>query len=314
MRPTIILFAILSIVLAACSAGSEQPSASPSEAPATPVPTEAEEPTPSESESPEPDPSDGPSEAPADPPQARIPVDSVVATIVDRLTLRRGPGTHAESIGFLALDTIAYVVSGPTEVDGFPWYHVSGMGLPYASGCMTFPRDQPIGCPAFQGWIAGESQAGDPWIAPADAGSCPEPTITAISEMGFTKRLVCWGNEEITFEAFYAKLPDDAGLGGICPGIDEPAGFLYCQHLNDVGLAASAQEARFGVQRLLLSIDPASGLEMPARGQRVRVTGAFDHPAAAGCADIADSELEPAFAAFHCRTEFVPTAVVGLGN
>jgi hypothetical protein len=118
MRPTIILFAILSIVLAACSAGSEQPSASPSEAPATPVPTEAEEPTPSESESPEPDPSDGPSEAPADPPQARIPVDSVVATIVDRLTLRRGPGTHAESIGFLAL-AIAYVVSGPTEVDGF---------------------------------------------------------------------------------------------------------------------------------------------------------------------------------------------------
>jgi hypothetical protein len=53
---------------------------------------------------------------------------------------------------------------------------------------------------------------------------------------------------------------------------------------------------------------------MPARGQRVRVTGAFDHPAAAGCADIAEEDQDPASAAFHCQTQFVPTAVLGLGD
>jgi hypothetical protein len=307
MRPPFVLIAILSLLLAACSAAAEQPSPSPSEAPATPIPTTSEEPTPTASESPAPEPTDEPSDAP----QAGIPPDSVVATTVDRLILRRGPGTDAERIGFLSPDTIAYVVAGPTEADGFPWYHIAGMGLPYGSGCVTPPPDEPIGCPAFQGWVAGESQAGDAWLAPA-ALRCPDPTIGAMSELGFTHRLACWGDEEITFEAFWPELRQDGGPGGTCPQADEPAGFLYCQHTNPNALAATAEEGNAGVPRLFLSIDPASGLEMPARGQMVRVTGAFDHPAAAGCAEIAVDDHDPAAAAFHCRTEFVPTAVVPL--
>ena len=313
MRPPFILFAILSMILAACSAGTEQPSMSPSEVPATPTPTESQEPMPTESESPEPAPTDEPDD-PAEPPQAGIGPDSVIATIVYRLNLRRGPGTGADRIGFLPLDTVAYVVAGPTVVDGVPWYHIAGMGLPYASGCMTLPPDQPIVCPAFQGWVAGESPDGDPWIAAGDAGACPEPTIVNISEMGFTMRLVCWGDEEITFEAYFPRLPEGAGLGGACPEIDEPAGFLYCQHINHNGLSASREEGLAEVPRLFLSIDPASGVEMPARGQFVRVTGAFDHPMAAQCADLAEEDQDPAQVAFHCRLEFVPTAVVALGN
>jgi hypothetical protein len=199
-------------------------------------------------------------------------------------------------------------------VNGVPWFEIAGMGLPYASGCVTAPPDVPIGCPAFHGWVAGESPAGDAWIAQTEPAECPEPTIVTISETGFTRRLVCWGDEEITFEAFFPEIPEDAGLGGICPPIDEPAGFLYCQGINYNGLAANPQEGLGFVQRLLLSIDPASGVEMPERGQWVRVTGAFDHPAAAGCADIAVDDHDPAAAAFHCRTQFVPTAVVPLGQ
>jgi hypothetical protein len=314
MRPAFMVL-ILSLLLAACSAQADPPD-SPSEAPATPTPSTSEEPTPAESESPDPDPSDAPSEEPTEAPQAAIDVDSVVATIVDRLTLRRGAGTDAERIGVLPVETIAYVVSGPTEVDGVRWYEIAGMGLPYASGCATAPADQPIGCPAFHGWVAGESADGDPWIAATEPEACPEATLVNISETGSVRRLVCWGDEEITFDAFWAELPEDAGLGGMCAAIDEPAGFLFCQNINYNALAASPEEGLAGVARLNLSIDPASGVEMPERGQWIRVTGAFDHPLAGECADIAaaDDYEDPAWFALHCRTEFVPTAIVPLGQ
>ena len=319
MRPTFMLL-VLSFLLAACSVAAADPSAVPSDAPATPMPSTSEKPMPSESESPEPEPTDAPDEEPAEEsaeaPLAAIDLDSVVATIVDRLTLRRGAGTDAERIGVLPVETVAYVLSGPVEVDGIPWYEIAGMGLPYASGCVTGPPDVPIGCPSFHGWVAGESAGGDAWIASVEPEACPDPTLEAISETGSVRRLVCWSDDEITFEAFWPELPEDAGLGGMCPPRDEPAGFLYCQNINYNGLAVSPQEGFAGVSRLNLSLDPASGVEMPVRGQWIRVTGGFDHPAAEGCAEIGASEghPDPAWAALHCRTEFVPTAIVPLGQ
>jgi hypothetical protein len=241
-------------------------------------------------------------------------VDTVVATTVEGLSVRHGPGTAAERFGFLELGTVAYVLAGPTEADGLPWYRIAGMGLPYASGCITIPPDQPIICPAFQGWVAGTSATGDPWLAPSDVRDCPEPTLTEISETGFTWRLVCWADEPIAFEGFWPQLPAGAGLGGICPEVNEPAGFLYCQHINYNGLAASPEEGAGFVNRLPLSIDPTTGVEMPERGQWVRVTGTFDHPAAAACADLAAGDEDPDAVVFSCRRQFVPTAVEALGT
>jgi hypothetical protein len=314
MRLTFMIL-IFSFVLAACSAGTGT-TESPSEVPATPMPSTSEEPMPTESESADPAPTDMPSDEPTDAPRALTDIDSVVATIVEGLSLRRGEGTDAERIGLLSLGTVAYVVSGPTEVDGVPWYEIAGMGLPYASGCATAPPDAPISCQSFHGWVAGESADGDPWIAATEPDACPEPTLVNVSETGSVRRLVCWGDDEITFDAFWPELPEDAGLGGMCPPIDELGGFLYCQNINYNALAASPEEGIAGVARLNLSIDPASAVEMPERGQWVRVSGGFDHPAAAGCADIAAGEghPDPAWAALHCRTEFVPTAIVPLGQ
>lgn len=309
-RPFVIIL-VLGAVLAACSGGAEvDPTPSASGTPsASPSPTPSPEPTTTPSDTPSPTPSS--SETPS--PVAIIPADTVVATTVEGLSVRREPGTEAERIGFLSLGTVAFVLAGPAEVDGIPWYRVSGMGLPYASGCPTTPPDQPISCPAFQGWVAGASDAGDPWLAPETSTPCPEPTLTTISETGFTWRLVCWADETIVFEGWWPEIPEDAGLGGRCDQSDEPGGFLYCQNINYNGLSASPQEGF--VNRLALSIDPESGLEMPARGQWLRVTGRFDHPAAEACADLADPEWEDSHGAvFACRRQFVPTSIEPLGS
>ena len=243
---------------------------------------------------------------------AAIRPDMVVATTVEGLSVRLSPGTGGQRIGFLELGTVAYVLEGATEVDGLPWYFVTGMGLPYGSGCITTPPEQPISCPAFQGWVAGANEAGDPWLAPADPGDCPEPTIRGISEAGFTWRLVCWADEPITFDAWWPEIPEGAGLGGMCLSQDEPAGWLFCQNVNYNGLTASPEEGFFG--RLALSIDPASGVTMPPRGQSVRVTGQFDHAAADECAAYAGPDQDPVAAVFTCRLQFVPTSVEPLGS
>ena len=250
------------------------------------------------------------SQEPAPSAEGGIPVDTVVGTTVEGLAVRVAPGTDADRIGFLTFGTVAYVLEGPTQADGLPWYRITGLGLPYASGCATTPPDQPISCPAFHGWAAGASAEGDPWLAPTDPGECPEATIVTISETGFTWRLICWSDEPITFDAWWPELPDDAGLGGAC-GSQLPGGFLYCQHINHNGINASPEEGEAGVVRMLLSIDPASGVTMPERGQWIRVTGQFDHPAAADCAnpDLLAEDEDPDIAVLSCRLQFVPTSV-----
>ena len=112
---------------------------------ATPPSSPRTSPRPAELSSPEPTPSmtqtanPEPTAQPTASSEAAIRPDTVVATTVDGLSVRRSPGPQGQRIGFLELGTVAFVLAGPTDVDGVPWYAVSGMGLPYASGCMTTP-------------------------------------------------------------------------------------------------------------------------------------------------------------------------------
>lgn len=181
-----------------------------------------------------------------------------------------------------------------------------------ASVCLGLPdhsADQPISCPAYQGWVAGSSSTGDPWLEPATGPDCPEPPLTLeqISESGYTLRIVCWSGQELTFRAWWPTIPEEAGLGGVCREADEPAGFLFCQNINYNGITAS--EAEGFVSRLHLSIDPASGVTMPERGRWIAVTGHFDDPAAEHCGDLTSDEEPDADAlVFRCRLEFVPTS------
>lgn len=313
MTRSLTILAVLAIILAACAATGSggSPSADPS-----PTPTVGEgpssDPSPTHQPAPTPASTPEPTHQPAPTPRADIPIDTVVATAVEGLNLRRDAGIGGERIGFLELGTVGYVLDGPTEVDGMPWYLITGMGLPYASGCVPPPPDAPIACPAYLGWVAGASDTGDPWLVPADAAPCPDPSIRSITDGGWTNRLICWSDGPITFDAFWPAEAVDSGNDTPCP-TDAPGGWLYCEWRNPNGLAASRSEANTGVVRMVLAIEPGSGVEMPRRDQAIRVTGSFDHPSAAECAALA-SGVEPENAAFRCRLQFVPTSVEALGG
>jgi hypothetical protein len=233
----------------------------------------------------------------------------LVKTIVERLSVRRGPGTDSERIGFLPLGSVGLVLSGPVDIGGVPWYQLTGMGLSNATGCLAPPPDQTIDCPGWHGWVAGADAAGAIWLEPA-APSCPQRplTIETISETQPGLRLVCWSGQELTFRAWWPIIPAGAGLGGACGEIDLAVGWLLCQNINYNRLAAN--EAEGWSERLYLSVDPNSGVTMPERGQWVEVVGHFDDPAASLCAEGAQARDEdPAVTVFWCQVQFAPRSV-----
>jgi hypothetical protein len=184
------------------------------------------------------------------------------------------------------------------------------MGLPYASGCITpEPGGLLEGCPAWLGWVAAAAEDGTAYLAPAATPQCPEPTyaIESLSEMQSTLRLVCLDAEPLTFRAWWPEEPDDVGQGSAtCPAADTELAWLVCQNTSDNGLNADPSEPG---RRLTASIDPASGVSMPARGQWVEVTGHFDDPTAQRCGEVAELMGSDAGAViFNCRLQLVLTA------
>lgn len=252
------------------------------------------------------------SAAPSATPAPGFAADSLVALTADALTLRAEPGTGAAVLARLPAGQTAFVIAGPEVADGLPWYHLSGLGLPYGTGCTAPAPGEVLSCPAWIGWVAAADEAGAAWMEPAAAPACPEgpPTIVSLTEMGYTMRLICFDAQEVTFRAFWPTIPDDAGLGGACPASGAPSGWLVCQNINHSVLAADEAEGSGGGGRLAVNIVPGSGLAMPPRGQWVEVTGHFDDPAAQECAAAADLMAQDASElVFTCRLQFVLSAV-----
>ncbi|HEX5038641.1 MAG TPA: hypothetical protein VFW95_00720 [Candidatus Limnocylindria bacterium] len=243
-------------------------------------------------------------------PGAALAHDSVAATAVDALSLRADPGLDAELLWRLPVDTQIFIVAGPENADGLPWYQVSGMGLPYDSGCVAPEPGGVLECPAFFGWLAGAADDGAPYLVPSDAtAACPQApqTIVSLTDLQSTLRLVCFDAEDMTFVAWWPELPDGGGPGGSCPGSETDVAWLVCQNTNPNVLGASPEQP----DRLAVSLDPDSGVTMPDRGQWVEVTGHFDDPAAPDCGQASEAmETDAAELVFNCRLQFVPTAVV----
>jgi hypothetical protein len=249
------------------------------------------------------------SAAPTASQDAGLAPDDVAAVTVESLSLRSEPGVDAELLWRLPADTLVFIVAGPQTADDLPWYQVSGMGLPFGSGCVTPEPGGVLECPAFFGWLAGAADDGTPYLEPAEPPECPEPpqTVASLSEMPFTLRLVCFDDEEMTLVAWWPELPSDAGLGGACAATATDVAWLVCQNINYNVLAAS-QEDPSG--RLSVSLDPSSGVAMPERDQWVEVTAHFDDAAAQDCGEASDAmEMDPGELVFNCRLQFVPSAV-----
>ena len=240
-----------------------------------------------------------------------FPPDAIVAIAVEALTLRETAGLEGDAVWLLPEGTLGFVIDGPVEADGLAWYELSGMGLPYASGCITpEPGGLLEACPAWLGWVAAVAEDGTAYLAPAAPPQCPEPpfTIESLSEMQSTLRLICFDAEPMTFRAWWPEEPDDVGQGGAaCPAADTELAWLVCHNTSDNGLNADPSEPG---RRLTASIDPASAVEMPDRGQWVEVTGHFDDPAAQGCGDVAELiGSDQGAVVFDCRLQLVLSAV-----
>jgi hypothetical protein len=109
----------------------------------------------------------------------------------------------------------------------------------------------------------------------------------------------CFGDRELTVEGSVVT-----GFGGVEPGTFEPE-WLAHPH-------AAAGAISNGRQGFFFHQPPDAEREQLAEGQRVRVTGHFDDPAAATCAMATGVEGTPepdAIAVLYCRERFVASAV-----
>ncbi len=241
------------------------------------------------------------------PAQPDVPVDTVVATTVEGLTVRDAPGLDGARAGTLEDGALSFLAGGPTDADGFRWYLVSGLGLPPNTGCAGPAQTEPYNCPIWFGWVAAASESGEPWLVEHDL-SCPEAPYTAASiSVGRTsiERLACFGPEPLTFRGYWPEIPDDAG--GACTSEDAPSGWLLCQQINDKLVVIDESQDASGIG-IRVSIDPESGITMPERGTWVEVRVHFDDPSAQQCDEDAvgaQAEVPAEQIVLNCRAEAV---------
>ena len=249
----------------------------------------------------------------SEPGLAELEVLSEVEPIVEDVTLRQEPTTSGESIGTLAEGSQNIVIEGPTEADGYAWYRLAAIGLPPSSGCAGPQPTDPLECPVWFGWAAaGNLEEGEAWFEAIDPG-CPDPDAETHGFMSLPQRvpLACYRDDEIAFTAWY---PQAGGDGGAEPcDVDASIAWLYCDDTaeDDTTETVWPDESEATAFEWLI-VDPESGVELPDRGQWLRITGAYDHPDSPACADAnaqAGLHDSDALAVLECRVRFVVSAV-----
>jgi hypothetical protein len=243
-------------------------------------------------------------------------IDGLVRSTVNALRVRAEPTTAGHALGTIDEGQLGYVVAGPVSADGYAWYQLSALGLPPNAGCEPPVRTTPFTCPDWLGWVAAGHPGGQPWLEPATL-SCPSSpmnleTLVESGPQGPTtalERLACYRSTPVQFRAWWPEIPPDAGLGGTCGAVVAPnPAWLMCQNINYNDLVIS-QSAGFEGVGLEISIDPASGVTMPARGQWVEVVAHLDDPAARDCTPLGGGDQDPVSVVLTCRSELVPDSV-----
>lgn len=243
-------------------------------------------------------------------------VDCFARLTVDSVRLRTAPSLDAPQVqegvadgppievvvGQASGRELVYVADGPVQADGIAWYQV---------GVLNTESEQSAG-PLYIGWVA-SGDGTTTWLVPEDL--CP-PAAAAVEladltiarwETPWAIHLGCFRDQVITLQGWFPVLPPEFetpyDTDGTC--FAEP-GFLQCGSFNkDIRTAEMTFYDPRNRERLNFTVDPATDLELPERGQWIEIIGAFDHPAAQECGPDAASNLS-------CRAVFVATEIRSL--
>ena len=201
------------------------------------------------------------------------------------------------------------MLDGPVEASGYDWYLVDVISEP--------PED--VSYPF--GWVAAAGKDGEAWIAP-EPHDCPKrPTeVESLRQDGY-ESLVCFGGEDITFQA-RAGLPE-IQCGAEAPWGIDPEWLDSCMSSGGTIFASiDAQDDALiwpiwapGVDTLDLDYDTPV-----KKWPIVEVTGMFDHPEAQTCRSRVNyqepggQKPSPDWVVLQCRLEFVVTSVREVGR
>lgn len=278
---------MLALALAACQGGLTT-SVAPSATTQTPEPSAT--PTPSITQTPD--------ATATSTPAPELEADDIAEVITNDLVVRSRP----EISGRSAIDEIRlnqgegvllFVLDGPIAADGYDWYLVA----PFLEAVDDVVRGPLPGI----GWVAAGTQ-GEDWIAPR-TDACADRR-TSLEAMLFTPPLLslaCFGDRELVFEGLFGECTY-VTPGTVSPSWLAPTTFcsLHSERPTDI-----AGPFRFQVVPGALDIPPS-------RGQRIRVTGQFDHPAAQDCEHhpLEGEEARPhEQVVLDCRSNFVATRI-----
>ena len=255
--------------------------------------------------------------ASAQPPR-QVTEDVLVRTVVEALSVRTDPSTAADRLGTLPEDATAFVLAGPVEADGHPWYQLAYPGNPLADGCVAETR--PFHCAPWVGWAAGAAPEGDVWIEPIDPDCPAERDTTAYISMDALTRLACAGDAEWTLVAYVAPLA--AGRGCFPVWVVDPFWMDSACALTFPQPVESETDMDTSIQAF---IPPELGECVPGqcppfdelKGSWVEIIGHLDDPVAETCTTVLTESTDPApfpppdpdLTVFMCRLNFVVTQV-----
>ena len=297
--------ALASLIAAGCT-GLDGPSVSP-------IATTAADPSPAttpHSDTPTPQ-----RESPA--PPANLTRDEWVEVAVDGMELRDIPGGQGGVLGRVPAGATAMVIGDVVEVEGSRWVPIAAPGLPYDNGCVAsgLPDVFPLDCPLWRGWLP-PGPIESPTLVRAEL-TCPdEPSeVNELLAIPLGVSVACFGGEELTVQARLAADFADRGCPpdhGATPPWMHPCAMLFFPSRTGNGLTGLEAMVPPSFASCESWSDPTCPIA-PLFGQLLEVTGSFDHPESALCAEsVSGVELntpDPVFYEYFCRTRFVLTGL-----
>jgi len=199
----------------------------------------------------------------------------------------------SDKVGEVQGGTSAYVVAGPTTVDGDDWYQVK----PFR---MSAPEriEYPIG------WVRASHLDGRPALEPTAlecAGGDPL-TPANILDMSPTGSLACFGSDEITIVGRVFCMANDDLPENLQHDVTGP---FWLDNGQFCAFQDQSGEPYFEIFNF-----PTDELPPTWRTDDLAITGHFDHPESVDCTGLdGQPSLTKEEAMFECRLGFYATGV-----